>query len=104
MSEETPACHINVGDTIRFSPWQYNISFGNGVNPSPLDHTEEIEGPVLMVTRGIDPYPDEVCLSLPQGNFWFNNLERIQHTGQATPEELDFEYTATYGEGHPDHA
>lgn len=99
MSPEylTPVRRIIEGDTVRFKLSQTTLAFPNHAEPLG----EVIEGTVLMVTSAKYSWPSEVCLSLLQGNFWFDYGTQITHTGQATDEELDFEYTATYGEGHP---
>ena len=98
MSEEYPtnASTIREGDKVRFDIGQTIVAFPRrGV----LDLT--ISGTVLMVTSGGYTWPHHLCLSLPQGNFWFDLDTQIVYTGHAIPEELDYEYTATYGEGFP---
>lgn len=94
----TAAITIREGDKVRFSREECTAAFPHH---GPQFLPETVEGVVLMITQGIRPYPDEVCLSLPQGNFWFFNHTTVIYAGQATDEELDYEYTATYGERYP---
>lgn len=109
MSElPTRVRRVIEGDKVRFDIDQATDAFPKSGTLVPT-----ISGPVLTVSDGGRTWPDEICLSLPQGNFWFHLETQITYTGQATPEELDYEYVATYGEGHytvthgeghPDHA
>ncbi len=98
MSEEYPtnASTIREGDKVRFEIGQTVAAFPRrGV----LDLT--ISGTVLLVTEGGYAWPHHLCLSLTQGNFWFDLDTQIVYTGHNTLEELDCLLTENYGEGFP---
>lgn len=79
-----PADQLIPGLTIAFKPMEPNLTFLHG--PSGR-RPVLVEGPVLRVNQ-YELFPGETCLTLPQGNYWFDNGHTLVVTGDIEREEL----------------